>query len=296
MSDNIRHETICSFPKVSNPISNDYQGRLLQIHPVDLGSGLITIDDEGYVVGRDQSSDLTIPEQAVSRKHARFEKTAAGYTLTDLKSTNGTWVNENKTETCLLQSGDRIRIGTRIFKFISTDKVEAQYHEAVYSMMTKDSLTGAWNKRYFKDMLSREMKRRARTERPLSLLMFDLDNFKTINDGHGHLVGDEVLAQMSKRILDSIREEDIFARFGGEEFCVVLVETDLESAKYFAERCRSAIGSTPMETEAGPLVCTASVGIGSVDGADNVTPDQLIKMADDKLYLAKTLGRNRVEV
>jgi predicted component of type VI protein secretion system len=171
MTDNVRHETICSTPKVSPaPPASDYEGRLLQIHPVDLGSNLITIGEKPFVVGREDTCDLTVPEKAVSRRHTEIVKTPAGYVLNDLGSTNGTWVNESKTDTCLLKSGDRIRIGGRIFKFISTDQVEAQYLEAVYSMMTKDSLTGAWNKRYFKDMLSREMKRRARTRRPLSLL------------------------------------------------------------------------------------------------------------------------------
>ena len=100
---------------------------------------------------------------------------------------------------------------------------------------------------------------------------------------------------MSRRILNTIRDEDIFARFGGEEFCVILVETDLESARAVAERCRIAIASKPIETEAGPLSCTTSIGIGSVEGETNMSPEQLIKKADDNLYLAKTLGRDRIQ-
>ena len=190
--------------------------------------------------------------------------------------------------TCI---GDRIRIGGRVFKFIATDKLEAQYHEAVYSMMTKDSLTQAWNKRYLLDMLSRELKRRERTGRPLSLLIMDLDFFKKVNDTYGHLVGDELLRQTASRIRATIREEDIFARFGGEEFCVVLSDTDIDEARACAERCLNAISETPFDTEAGNINCTISVGV--TEAQENPTSTELIKLADDNLYRAKELGRNQ---
>jgi len=292
MSNNIRHQTISQGPSPKSSLGSDCTGRILQIHPVDLETGLITLGEKSLVVGREPTSDLMISERAVSRQHAKFEKTESGFSVSDLGSTNGTWVNGERVESSSLRSGDRIRIGGRIFKFIATDQLEAQYHEAVYSMMTKDSLTQAWNKRYLLDMLSRELKRRERTGHPLSLLILDLDYFKKVNDTYGHLVGDELLRQSALRLKDAIREEDIFARFGGEEFCIVLSETVMEAAKLCAQRCLKAIASQPFATAAGDIDCTVSIGVVEAPkGA--VTSEELIKLADDNLYQAKELGRNQ---
>ena len=293
---NLRHQTIQlgSDAKLNEDLFVNSIGRILQIHPVDLETGLITLGEAQFVVGRDPTSDLVVSERAVSRHHARFEKKESGFVVTDLGSTNGTWVNGERIASEKLNSGDRIRIGGRIFKFIATDQLEAQYHEAVYSMMTKDSLTQAWNKRYLLDMLSRELKRRERTGRPLSLLILDLDFFKKVNDTYGHLAGDELLRQSASRIRSAIREEDIFARFGGEEFCVVLSETEIDQARACAQRCLDAISETPFETEAGEINCTVSIGISEAEEA-NLTAQDLIKLADDNLYRAKELGRNQFQ-
>ena len=253
---------------------------------------MITLGEKPFVVGREPTSDLVVSERAVSRHHAQFEKTEFGFELKDLGSTNGTWVNEKRVESVNLKSGDRIRIGGRVFKFIATDQLEAQYHEAVYSMMTKDSLTQTWNKRYLLDMLSSELKRRERTGRPLSLLILDLDHFKKVNDTYGHLVGDELLRQSASRIKSAIREEDIFARFGGEEFCVVLSETEIDQARACAQRCLDAISEKPFETKAGEIDCTVSIGVSEAE-ENNLTTQDLIKLADDNLYRAKELGRNQ---
>ena len=272
----------------------DIAGRVLQIYPVDLESGLITFQNKPFFVGRDPNCDLTIGERAVSRQHAKFDRTPTGFTVTDLGSTNGTWVNGAKITTQELRSGDRIRIGGRIFKYIATDQLEAHYHEAVYSMMTKDSLTQAWNKRYLLETLKRELKRRERTGRDLSLMVLDLDYFKKVNDTYGHLIGDELLRQTSDRLRKALREEDIFARFGGEEFCIVLTETSGEEAKICARRCLKAVSKIPFSTTAGEIESTISIGIAVAKTA--MTCDELIKQADDNLYKAKQRGRNRAIV
>ena len=294
MSGTSRHNTIFSnnVPDVASVPALD--ARLLQIHPVDLQHGLTKLTNDKFIVGREPSCDLMIAEGAVSRQHARFEKLDHGFQVTDLNSTNGTWVNGESVSQTMLQSGDRIRIGGRIFKFMATDQIEADYHEAVYMMITRDSLTGAWNKRYFIDMLDRELKRQTRKKLPLSLVMIDADHFKSINDQHGHLVGDEVLAELSRRIRQSIREEDIFARFGGEEFAIILAETDLKGAVIVAERCRSLISSTPFETASGPLEVSISCGIAVSNEQQTLTQTQLIKEADENLYKAKADGRDRI--
>lgn len=289
MHDTARQQTSHSAPVISEDSS--LIGHLLQIHPVELGYGLITFTDEPFIVGRDPKSNLMIGENAVSRQHAKLEKTLSGFSITDLESTNGTWINGTKIESQQLQSSDRIRIGGRVFKYIAADQLEANYHEAVYTMMTKDSLTQAWNKRYLIETLQRELKRRKRTGNDLSLIILDLDFFKNINDTYGHLVGDELLRQIVDRLKSVLREEDILARFGGEEFCVVLTETSSENARTCASRCLDVISEKPFSTAAGDIECSISIGIGQA--TDSITCDELIKQADDNLYQAKKQGRNR---
>ena len=277
------------------PEKKSFEGRLLQIHPLNLNAGLIELESGEFVIGREPECSLVIDEQAVSRQHAKIERAENRYSITDLGSTNGTWVNQRTVKFQLLNSGDRIRIGSRIFKFIATDEIEAQYHDAVYAMMTRDSLTGTWNKRYFFEMLDRELKRRQRSRNPLSLIMIDLDRFKKINDTHGHAVGDEVLVEFSNRIRTLIRAEDIFARYGGEEFVIILSDTASDEALLVAERWRHATEQTPFSTSAGPVTCTISLGLAvASEERPFVSSAELVKLADEMLYQSKENGRNRI--
>src|SRR6185295_15434243 len=154
-------------------------------------------------------------------------------------------------------------------------------------------LTGAYNKRYFLEFLEREIARCARHRRPLSLVMFDIDHFKAINDQHGHLTGDHVLREMSRRLLHRIRREELLARYGGEEFAVVLPETDLAGARTFGEQVRRIVGDQMFEYEGHTFPITISGGVATVEGED-IDGSALIKRADDLLFRAKHEGRNRV--
>ena len=165
---------------------------------------------------------------------------------------------------------------------------EAARHAAVC-----DHLTGIGNRRAFFDAAETELGRWRRMPRPLSLLLIDTDHFKRVNDSHGHPVGDAVLRHIAQLMIDSFREIDVVARIGGEEFAVLLPSADLASAQRAAERLRSAIDERPAATDAGPVRCTVSIGIATMDEA---TPgvDALLKRADLALYEAKHSGRNRV--
>jgi len=270
--------------------------KLLQIHPVDLGHGLISLSNGTFVIGREATCDLQICENSVSRKHASIERMPDGsYLLRDLNSTNGTWVDKQAVSCKGLESDDRIRIGNRIFKFIADDGIEADYFEAVYSMMTKDGLTGALNRRIFMDMLEIELKRRRRSGSSLCLRMIDVDLLKSIKDKHGHPVGDEVLIELVGRIRGENRDEDLFARYGGEEFIAALCDCEKENGVAVAQRWRKAICDQPVQTKAGPLKCSISIGLVSVDGKQvSVDALDLIEWADQKLYQAKQAGRNVV--
>jgi diguanylate cyclase (GGDEF)-like protein len=192
-----------------------------------------------------------------------------------------------------LRDGDFVKIGAAIFKFLSGTGIEASYHEEIYKMTIVDALTGAHNKRYFMEFLEREIARCARYRRPLSLLMFDIDHFKAINDKHGHLTGDYVLRELSRRLLGRVRREELLARYGGEEFAAVLPETDLTGARTFAEQIRRLIAEHAFEYEGDTFPVTISVGVACVEGQD-VDVSTFIKVADDNLYRAKREGRNRV--
>lgn len=156
-----------------------------------------------------------------------------------------------------------------------------------------DTLTGLLNRRAFSPALSGEIARSERHGAPLSLLLLDIDHFKSINDGHGHAAGDLVLARVAARLVRESRGVDLVGRWGGEEFVVGLTNTALDDARIAAERVRSALMSLEIESEAGARIpVTASIGVSAWEPGD--TLDSLIERADHAMYAAKTSGRNRV--
>ncbi|HEY8380336.1 MAG TPA: GGDEF domain-containing protein [Nannocystis sp.] len=164
----------------------------------------------------------------------------------------------------------------------------------VQQMATTDWLTGLCNRRHFFRLGEDEIARAFRYDHPISVLMLDIDHFKPINDSHGHSVGDQVLAAVAKRLAGGLRRSDVAGRYGGEEFAMVLPETDLAAARVVAERLRDSVAVRPIETAEGPLQVTISVGVVGVRAGENLL-DALTR-ADAGLYAAKRAGRNRVEL
>jgi diguanylate cyclase (GGDEF)-like protein len=245
------------------------------------------------VLGRGSDCDIQVDRDSVSRRHARVFRTGEQWMVEDLGSTNGSYVNDVPVTKSALRDSDFVKIGAAIFKFLTGSGIEASYHEEIYRMTIIDGLTGAHNKRYFLEFLEREIARCARYRRPLSLLMFDIDHFKAINDQHGHLTGDFVLREMSRRLLGRVRREELLARYGGEEFAAVLPETDNNGAKIFGEQIRRMVADEGFEYEGDKFQVTVSVGISTLEGQD-MDAMSFIKLADDNLYRAKREGRNRV--
>ena len=191
-----------------------------------------------------------------------------------------------------LTNGDLIQVGNAIFKFLSGGNIEANYHEAIYRLTIIDALTEAHNKRYMLDFLERELARANRYRRPLSLVMLDLDHFKQINDIHGHLAGDHVLRELSRRLRSRIRKEELLARYGGEEFAVVLPEAGHRGALRFSEQVRALIAAEPFEFEGDRIAVTVSIGVATLTDQEEL--HHFIKRADEHMYQAKRGGRNRV--
>lgn len=159
---------------------------------------------------------------------------------------------------------------------------------------TVDPLTNAFNRRHFLELSERKIKRTQTANSHASLLFFDIDHFKRINDEHGHMIGDEILHGIAQVCMKHLRTDDILGRFGGEEFVILLPETKLEDAHIIAERLRHLIAHTPIETEIGPINTTISIGVALVEKSDPATIKQLLSRADRAMYLAKQAGRNRV--
>ena len=268
---------------------------LVHIYPTGAGMGTrYALADQPIVLGRASDCEVRINDHSVSRRHARIQPGADGYYAVDLQSTNGTYVNDVPASMYKLKDGDYLRIGNCIYRFLTGGNVEAEYHEEIYRLTIMDALTETYNKRYFLEFLDRELSRSSRYQRPLSLVMIDIDRFKTINDDLGHLGGDFTLRELAARIKGSIRKEELFARYGGEEFAVVLPETHVDGAVTLGERLVAVVGTAPFQYEDKFYSVTVSGGIATTNGEDNVTPMDLIRRADDKLYQAKNEGRNRV--
>ncbi len=285
-----------SRPTVRDPLGPPAAGDpdaccLVIIHGDDLGRRIMLVDDK-VLFGRDSTCGVAIDDETVSRQHAELSRTDEDWSIRDLGSTNGTFVNDDRHETSAIVSGDQIRIGRNIYKFLSGGNVEANYHEVIYQLMTSDGLTQAHNRRYFNAALVREISRGARYRRPLALVLFDIDHFKHINDEHGHLGGDEVLRQLSGRVLRSVRSEDTFARIGGEEFAVLAPEGTREGATMLAERLRVLIADKPVPFEDQAISVTCSFGVAYIVPKRDTTSDELYAIADERLYRAKEQGRN----
>jgi diguanylate cyclase (GGDEF)-like protein len=286
--------TETSAAKFASPTRKSPAASLVNIYPPNAHGGLIQLPATRFVIGRDSKSDLWLDDQSISRQHASLERTEEGVKLTDHGSTNGSFVNDHRVTTAIIAPGDQIRFGNHIFKVLGANDIETQFHEAVYTRMVRDGLTGAYNKRYLIDALDREIKRTQRHRRELSVAVLDIDHFKGINDTYGHLIGDEVLKEFSRRLMAIVRQDDIFARYGGEEFVAVFSETTLPHAIQVAETFRATIGNAPFTTPSGPLPVTVSIGVASTSGNENTGSTDLIGLADKCLYQAKRSGRNRV--
>jgi diguanylate cyclase (GGDEF)-like protein len=273
---------------VSIKAGDTQQDVLVQIYPAGQNMGRkYILQGKTIAMGRDPASDIVISSDSVSRRHARMTVEGGRRLVTDLQSTNGTYVNDQPILSEFLNNGDQVKVGDTIFKYLVGSDVETAYHEEIYRMTIVDGLTGVFNKRYFIEALEKEMSRAQRYGRPLSILMFDIDHFKRVNDNYGHLAGDYVLQALARLISTRARREEIFARYGGEEFVILLPETQL------AEQLRKRVASYTFVFEGEEIPITVSIGVATIQG-DGISETEFIRRADEKLYQAKADGRNCV--
>jgi diguanylate cyclase (GGDEF)-like protein len=269
-----------------------HEACLVVIYGMDLGKKY-NLDKSSVIVGRSSKCDISIDQESISRNHAKLINNGKTIALRDLGSTNGTYVNDKLVDETTLRDGDLIKIGRTIFKFLSGGNIENAYHEEIYRLTTVDGLTQVYNKRYFLENLERELSRCQRYGRDLSLLIFDIDHFKNINDTFGHLAGDHVLKHLAELVKANIRREDFLARYGGEEFAIILPEIDHARAMVMGDKVRKLVEAEEFVFEDTQMPTTVSIGVATVD--DSIAEAaELIKLADTNLYEAKRSGRNKV--
>lgn len=252
------------------------------------------LDRPMTTIGRGRDNDIVLPSDCVSRRHARLEHRSNGLFVTDLESTNGTFINDDTRASgeYRLNRGDQLKVGDTIFKFLSGSDVESQYHEIIFRMAVTDGLTNLSNRKQLDSLLADEIPRARRHSRDLSILMLDIDHFKLINDTHGHLTGDSVLRGLASIMQKRLRPNDKLGRYGGEEFCAILPETDLTSAVRIGEELRALIAAHAFVAEGKEVRITISIGAATLSGVMHA--EGLYQSADAMLYQAKRTGRNRV--
>ncbi len=171
----------------------------------------------------------------------------------------------------------------------------ARLFKELQSLATTDPLTGIWNRRHFIHLAKIEYQRARRFRQPLSVILFDIDSFKVVNDTYGHAIGDQVLQSMATICKNSLRQFDLFGRYGGEEFMALLPNTPLSTARQVAERLRKNISETPIQTDQGYVHISASFGVAEMDDSC-LDVDTLLIYADRAAYAAKSEGKDRVAV
>lgn len=253
----------------------------------------VTLTADDLVIGRAGEADLVVDGDGVSRIHAVVSRKGRGFFVRDHDSTNGTFVNDEPVRERLLRDGDQIRIGTAMLKFLTSDNVEAQYHEEIYRLMTLDGLTEIYNRRHFEETLERELQRSRRYRSPFTLVLLDVDHFKQVNDQYGHPAGDAVLRRIGAVLKSKIRTNDVAARIGGEEFALTLPGTGHAGGRALAEKLRALIADERFKSDGESFQVTASFGVAEFSRT-MVNAASLMKLADQRLYEAKRGGRNRV--
>jgi diguanylate cyclase (GGDEF)-like protein len=259
------------------------------------------IDRPQVVLGRSSECDIQLTDVGVSRRHLRIHYDNCAYPeqppkcrIEDLGSRNGTAVNGKLVEGIMpLKERDRISVGRISIGFVHRNADELSQDQTLYESATRDSLTGLENRQQLTYVLRHHLSSAARRGFTISLLLVDIDHFKSVNDTHGHGIGDLALQHAAAIIKKKCRAGDMAARWGGEEFALVLPGASIDQALEAAERLRRSVEQTPLAIPQGPtLNLTISIGVASTQPADTV--ETLFSRADEALYQAKRNGRNRV--
>jgi len=259
----------------------------------DLPGQVFRLRPGRQVIGRRPECDIRLRERAVSGMHAEIIRIRDTVTINDLGSTNGTLVNGTRVRTPVpLIQGSLLKLGNCVFRYVDS-LLEVEFTEALHARGITDALTGAFNKSYLVAKLGFLIDTVTETK-PVSIITFDFDQFKQVNDQFGHAAGDHILRATSSLVASSfVRETDVFARMGGEEFVIVLADTPLPAAVETAERIRAMFEERTFAFEGSSIRLTSSFGVCCATSPVE-QPEGLLARADELLYRSKREGRNRV--
>lgn len=266
---------------------------LMVMSSPDASGRMYRLDRDGLTIGRAMDAGIRMDDIGMSRHHASVHVRGEEVEVIDLNSKNGVFYEGERVKSLLLPNGSKFQIGSTIFKVSFQDELDEKLQQSLYESATRDSLTGLYNRRYFEESLGKDFLYCQRRSSPLSVVVFDIDHFKSVNDTYGHSAGDVVLARVGQVLLGGIRSEDVCARIGGEEFALLLRECPEADAVRLADRLRSNIENTDIESGPEKLRVTLSAGVSSSSHLFRIASD-LVQAADRNLYRAKEGGRNRV--
>lgn len=286
---------VTDYGSIPAPVEIRDRAVFLRMDGVHAGQ-VISLCDGEMTIGRAPGSDIVIDDTGVSRNHARLKKVGKDVFLVDVSAKNGTLVQgEPLLGQVQLRDGDYIQLGPRVaFRFSLVDEKQETLLHRLYESSNRDSLTNAYNRKHFDERLASEIAYAHRHNGVLGLIVFDIDFFKRVNDTKGHAAGDAVLKHVAGLAMSRLRSEDLFARIGGEEFAILLRGVSLSSTARLAERLRTMISASPVLFDGHYVPVTISLGCASLNELDNAGGEDLVRLADERLYRAKTSGRNRV--
>lgn len=310
MGENDSNKSGENFEKTSVVSSETFRGRLREaddappvlvvlIGPPGYVGKQYPITTNDIVIGRSVESQVYIDDKSLSRSHAKFAVNGTEISVIDLGSTNKTVVNGQiipPLASCLLKNNDQIKTGNVIFKYLERGSIESMTNAEMYEKAQKDALTGAFSKGALIEKGPEAIKRADVLNEALSLVTFDIDHFKKVNDSFGHNGGDFVLRELSRIVITKlIRSNDYFARYGGEEFVLILSGTSTKTAGEVAERIRQTVESHEFIFEGRKIPVTISIGVATRTPAESDWM-QIYERADRALYQSKQSGRNKVTI
>jgi diguanylate cyclase (GGDEF)-like protein len=264
---------------------------------VDFGRHFV-LERKRTGIGREKVNDIALSDGKVSKAHCeisviRSSRGIEQISILDLDSTNGTYVNGEPVVQATLKAGDKIQAGGTVLQLSYSDEIEREYHAKLFDFAARDALTGMYNKRFVVNELENYCRIARRSDRAFSVILLDIDDFKQINDRYGHLSGDEYLKRLAGLIRDTLRDQDIAGRIGGEEFLVVLPETAIDGAMQLAVRLRKRVEEFVLPLQGQDVRTTISAGVCQYQrGMKDVK--ELLDLADQALYEAKRSEKNKV--
>ena len=266
---------------------------------IDFGKHFL-LEKNKILLGRDDTNDISINDEKISKVHCEISIIKSSQSqgieqisIKDLDSTNGTYVNSELIGQIRLHAGAKIKIGATVLLLSYNDELEKEYQAKLFNYAVRDTLTGLYNKRFIINELENISRIARRSSRIFSIIIIDIDDFKQINDFYGHLSGDEYLKNIAELFTQSLREQDIAGRIGGEEFLIILPETPIAGAFQLAVRIRKNVEDFVLNYLNFKIKTTISAGVCQYE---NTIKDvnELLYIADQALYEAKRSGKNNV--